>query len=177
MGDPKRLRKKYSGPRHPWQKDRIEVERQLKKEYGLKNKTEIWKAESMLKKYKDVLKRLIADTSQQGMKEKQETMRKVISLGLVPETATIDDVLGLEVRHLLDRRLQTIVYKKGLAKTIKQARQFIVHGHIMVNDKVITSPGYIVPIYEENSIQFNPKSPLASLDHPERREQNEKGKE
>ena len=95
-------------------------------------------------------------------------MQKIRSLGLIGENATIDDVLGLEVRSILDRRLQTIVYKKGLARSIKQARQFITHGHIMVNGKVITSPGYLVKIDEEQFIEFKPTSPLARIDHPER---------
>ncbi|MCD6589652.1 30S ribosomal protein S4 [Candidatus Woesearchaeota archaeon] len=168
MGDPKRLRRKYETPIHPWQKTRIELEKQLQKEYGLKNKKEIWKAESRLKKFKDILKRLIPLNDEQANKEREQTMQKIRSLGLIGENATIDDVLGLEVRSILDRRLQTIVYKKGLARSIKQARQFITHGHIMVNGKVITSPGYLVKIDEEQFIEFKPTSPLARIDHPER---------
>ncbi len=173
MGDPKRLRKKYQGPNHPWQKDRIEIEKQLQKEYGLKNKREIWKAESTLKNFKDILKRLIPLDTPQANKEREQTMSKLRRLGLINETATIDDVLGLDVRAILNRRLQTIVYKLGLARTIKQARQFIVHGHITVNGKTITSPGYLVKMNEE--VNYNEKSPLARLDHPERvkREENE----
>ena len=41
MGNPKRHRKKYSTPAHPWQRARIEEERELSKEYGFKNKKEM----------------------------------------------------------------------------------------------------------------------------------------
>ena len=52
MGDPKKQRKKYTTPRHPWQRDRLDEERQLLKDYGLKNKKELWKFESLLRKFK-----------------------------------------------------------------------------------------------------------------------------
>lgn len=173
MGDPKRLRKKYETPGHPWQKTRIQLEKELQREYGLKNKKEIWRAESRLKKFKDILKRLIPLNDPQANKEREQTMHKLRTLGLISEEATIDDVLGLDVRAILERRLQTIVYKKGLARSVKQARQFIVHGHIAVNGKVITSPGYIVKRGEEVGIDFKPESKLARIDHPERVKQNE----
>ena len=43
MGDPRKTRKKYDTPQHPWQKERMDQESVFLKEYGLKNKKEIWK--------------------------------------------------------------------------------------------------------------------------------------
>jgi small subunit ribosomal protein S4 len=79
---------------------------------------------------------------------------------LTKENATLDDILGLTEESYLERRLQTIVYRKGLARTIYQARQLIVHGHIAINGKRVTSPGYIVMKGEEDLIDFYPTSPF-----------------
>ncbi|MBD3361699.1 30S ribosomal protein S4 [Candidatus Woesearchaeota archaeon] len=169
MGDPKRLTSKYSGPRHPWIKTRIEEEKKLTAEYGLKNKKEIYKATSKLKKYADQAKKLIAATGKQSELEKTQLINKLNRLGLVSKTAQLDDVLSLTVRDLLDRRLQTILHKKGYARTTKQARQFITHGHIIINNKPLTIPSYLVTLAEEPSIQFIEKSSLISTEHPERK--------
>jgi len=66
------------------------------------------------------------------------------------------------------RRLQTVLFKKGMARSVKQARQFIVHEHVLIGDKKITSPAYLVKVSEEASISFAVSSPLISEDHPER---------
>ena len=154
MGDPKRLRKKYETPVHPWQAERIAIEKALVKEYGLKNKKEVWKAQTLLRRFKDRAKQLIALDEETRNRLKQELIRKMASLGLLSMDADIDDVLGVDVRAVLDRRLQTIVYRKGLARSVRQARQFIVHGHILVGNKKVTSPGYLVRIDEEDSIGY-----------------------
>jgi small subunit ribosomal protein S4 len=171
MGDPKKVKKKYSGPRHPWIKENIELDKELLKEYALKNKKEIHKMDSFLKNFKDRAKKLIAAKTKQSEKEKKQLMQYLQKYGLIPAEATLDQVLGLTIRNIMDRRLQSLVYKKALAKTMSQARQFIVHNHILVGNKVITSPRYIVNLAEEDQIRFVPKSPFASPDHPERIEQ------
>ena len=167
MGDPRRLKRKYSEPAHPWQATRIKEEKELLKEYGLKNKTEIWKATSKLKNFANQAKKLIALTGKQAEKETIQLLNKLKKLGLLKEEAQLSDVLGLTARAILERRLQTLVYKKGLARSVKQARQFITHRHILVNGKKITAPGYIVPKKEEN-ITFEETSSLANEEHPER---------
>ncbi|MBN1275596.1 30S ribosomal protein S4 [Candidatus Woesearchaeota archaeon] len=168
MGDPRKTRSAYQGPRHPWNKERIDAEKQLAYAYGLSNKKELWKAESKLKHYKDNTKKLIAQTGPQAEKERQQLFKKLQRYGLVGADATADDVLGLETEQLLDRRLQTLVHKKELARTIKQARQFITHGHVMVNGRKVTVAGYLVPVAEEDTITFANASSLTSPDHPER---------
>jgi small subunit ribosomal protein S4 len=168
MGDPKKLRKKYATPIHPWNKDIIERDRIIRQDYGLRNRKEILIVNSFLKKYKNIAKRLIASQTTQGEKEKEQIMNKLQGLGLLPAGAQLDQILGLEVKDILERRLQSIIFRKGLSKTMKQARQFIVHRHIRINDKEITFPSYLVSLEEEAGLVFKPKSPLADEEHPER---------
>ncbi len=168
MGDPKKFKKKYDTPAHPWSKQAIETEGQLRKEYGLKKKKEIYIASSFLKKYKDIAKRLIADKSAQGAKEGVQMMEKLQRIGLLQAGAKLDAVLSLELKDILERRLQSLVCRKGLAKSMNQARQFISHRHIMIGNKEITSPSYVTSLQEEAGLAFQERSALKSSDHPER---------
>lgn len=168
MGDPRKIRNKYSGPMHPWNKQRIDEEKPLMKTYGLVNKTELWKVESKLKKFKDNAKKLVAIKGAQAEKERSQIMEKMRSLNLI-HSDSLDDVLGMRIEQLLDRRLQTLVFKKGLARSVKQARQMITHGHIRVNGKKTTAPGYLVPLKEEGSIEFIQNSSFSDPEHPERK--------
>ncbi len=176
MGDPRKQRKKYSTPTHPWQKNRIEEEKKLTEEYGFKNKKEIWKMNSILNKYKDQAKKLIALSTNQAEIEKKQLLKKLFLLGLAQETSKIGDVLALTLNNLLERRLQTVIYKQNLAKSVKQARQFITHNHITVGDQLITSPSYLVRKREEPLIKFVPSSKLVDPEHPERKIQSKKPK-
>lgn len=168
MGDPIKHRRKYSRPSHPWQKARIEAERELTKKYGFKNKTEIWKMSSMLKKYSDQAKELITRHDPQASIEQKQLLDKLKRYNLLKGDAQIEDVLAIKLDDILERRLQTIVFKRGLARTISQARQFITHRHVVVNDRVLTVPSYLVPVEEEKTIEFAVRSSLKSEDHPER---------
>jgi len=168
MGDPKKLRKKYSTPAHPWNKAEIDIAKELRREYGLSIRKEVLIADSFLKKYKDIAKRLIADTSKQGLVEKQQMMDKLSRLGLLSAGAELDQVLSLTVQDVLNRRIQSVLYKKGLARTMKQARQFIVHRHVTLDGKDITSPGYLLSIDDESKLRFKDKSALSDETHPER---------
>ena len=173
MGHPRKHRKKYDTPRHPWQASRLEVEKKLFEEYGFKNKKELWKMGSLIKRFRDQAKRLISDTTEQGMKEKEQLVNKLIKLNLIKSKA-IEDVLNLEIKDILERRLQTFVYKQNLAKTINQARQFIVHGHIGIDGKRVNVPSYLVLVDEETKIGFLTISNLSKEDHPERIKKEEK---
>ncbi len=168
MGDTRRFKKSYARPFKVWDDTRIEEEKKLTKSYGLKNKKEIWKAESMLRKFKAQAKKLIATRGPQAEREKQQLLAKLKSLGLTTETADLDTVLGLTINNILDRRLQTIAYRRKLARSITQARQFIIHEHIAVNGKKIAVPSYLVRKEEEDMIAFSGESSLASELHPER---------
>jgi len=168
MGDPKKLKKKYSKPVHPWQKNRIENEKGLLKKYGLKNKKELWKAVSFRKKVADQVKRSITDVSDQGKKEKSQLLEKLQRLGILKKSAKLDDILAITTEEILNRRLQTLIYEKGLAKSVNQARQLITHGHVVVEEKKITSPSFIVPLAFDNKIGFVGTSPFNNTEHPER---------
>lgn len=170
MGDPKKIKKKYSTPAHPWQKSRLEEESILKKEYGLKNKQELWVMLSILKNFKNQVKKLNAMIGQQAEKETEQLKNKLLSLGLTGPEAPLDTILGLEPKHLMERRLQTILFRKKLARSISQARQFIVHRHVTVNGIVITAPSHLVTIKEESQISFIGSSALSDPNHPERYE-------
>ena len=166
MGDPRRLKKKYKTPKHPWQKDRIEKEKKLLNYYGLKNKKEIWKAMSRLKRITRQAKTIIGLPSEKKEAEAKKLLEKLDKYNLIDKNSKIEDVLNLTVENILDRRLQTQVYKQGLARTIKQARQFIVHGHIFVSGQKVDMPSYMVK--KDDIIEFDPKSSLSNPEHPER---------
>ena len=168
MGDPRRLRAKYSGPGHPWQKARIEKERALKKEYGLKNKSEIWKHDSKLKNFAQQAKGLVALRGEQAEKEKKQLLDRLNKLGLISAGATTEAVLSLTIKDILERRLQTIVCRKGLANSMRQARQYISHGHITIGGKQVKAPGYIVKTEEAATVAFVQSSALSNPEHPER---------
>lgn len=168
MGDTKKQRRKYSRPKKRWEKERIEDEKVLLEEYGLKNKKEIWKMESILKNFALQAKKLIPLQTNQASIEKSQLFKKLSLYGLVAETAKLEDVLAITLKDILERRLQTLVYRKNLARSIKQARQFIVHKHIMVGDSEITAPSYLVLKQEEPLINFVASSSLFSQEHPER---------
>lgn len=168
MGDPRKQRKKFSKPLHPWRRARIEEEKVLVEEYGLKNKKDLWKTTSKLSHFKKQAKSLITRRGLQAENEKVLFLEKLHKLSLVPEGATIDDVLSLSIKDLLERRLQTIVFRKGFAHSVKQARQFVVHGHVCVNGQKMDVPSFLVPLSLEQTIEFSPKSALSDVEHPER---------
>jgi len=146
MGDPKLPKKKYKKPRHPWEADRIKQENELIKEFGLKNKREIWKAQALLRKWQTRAKTIVGLVGEERERAERILLRTLTNYGVLTEGASIDDVLRLTIRDIMERRLQTQVYKLGLALSPKQARQFIVHQKILVNSRKITSPSYLVKI-------------------------------
>lgn len=151
---------------HPWQKTRIDAEKILTKNYGLKRKKEIWKMGSLLKRFTTQAKNLMNDDSNQGAKEKEQLLTKLYKLGLVEKDATLANVLALTIDDVMEKRLQTIVYKKSLAMSVKHARQLIFHGHILVSGKKVTSPSYIVLQEEVGNVTYSSKSSLNQEDHP-----------
>jgi small subunit ribosomal protein S4 len=169
MGDPKFSRQQYEEPTHPWKGDRIEREDEYVRKYGLKNKKEFWKAESMLRQQRAQARQylpLVLRDDEQGKKEAQQLLDKLNRLGFLGSDADLDDVLALDVDAILSRRLQTLTFLKGLANTPNQARQFIVHGHIAVDGNRVDVPGYLVESDEEATISYAPGSPLRNEAHP-----------
>jgi len=168
MGDPKKTRKKYQTPDHPWKRERIEEEKELVEEYGFKNRKEIWKLKSLLRTSAAQAKKLVTLSGPQAETEKTLLLTRLKRYGFLKAEDDLDKCLSISLRDILERRLQTMVYKKGLANSAKQSRQFITHGHICVNGKVLTSPGYLVPLSEENQVSFKTNSNLSNPEHPER---------
>ena len=146
MGDPKKLRKKYSGPRHPWQGIRIKEEKELIRSYGIKNKKEIWKTASRVRQWRQQARKITEMRGKEAEAAEKILLSKLQKLGILDEKANLENVLDLKIQDLLERRLQTQVFKKGLASSMKQARQYIVHEKVMVNNEIITSPSYITKV-------------------------------
>ena len=138
-------------------------------EYGLRNKRELWRYKTMLSEVRGIARSLLGSTGEQRSRLEQEYLSKLGRIGVLSESAGIDDVLDLDIRDLLERRLQTMVFRRGLAKTVFQARQFVSHGHISVADKIISVPGYIVKRDEEGKLKYFSQSPLSKTDHPLRK--------
>ena len=172
MGDPKFSRRSYDTPSHPWQGERIKAEVVLVNQYGLKNKTEVWKAQSVLRNFRKQSRELQArlrSGDAQAKIEADALLNKCSKIGVLPvEGATLNDILTLSEENILSRRLQTLVFEKGMASTVGQARQMIVHGHIFMNGHRVTIPGYIVTRYEESYIMYDPASPFNDEMHPMR---------
>ena len=169
MGDPKFPSKHYDTPSHPWQKVRIEEESGLIHQYGLKNKREIWRANTKVREMRRQARKLTANSSDdQAQKEKNLLLAKLNRLGMLEQNSGLEDVLIMTPENVLDRRLQTQVYLQGLSSTVKQARQLIVHGHISIDGAVVRVPGILVTKLQEKNISYSPTSALNSDLHPVR---------
>lgn len=148
----RRIRKRYQRPMLPYDRARMEDERAIMKEFGLRKKEEILVAEQILRGFRQMARQLIAQENEQ---QEKVLIDKMLRLGLLTEKgAGLDDVLALEAKDVLARRLQSIVLKKGLAKSIANARQLITHGHIAINGRRMRFPSYVVPIEEEAKIAW-----------------------
>ncbi len=154
MGDPRKFRNKFERPKRLWDEDRIAEDKELRTIYGLKNSSEVWKAAAKLKRYRREARRLLSLSAEEREKDANKILTKLTRLGIMKKGGTVDDILSLTVKDVLERRLQTIVVRKGLARTMRQARQLITHGFISINGRKITIPGYIVESSEEEGISY-----------------------
>jgi len=154
-----RRKKAFSKPKKPWQATRIKEENELLKEYGLKTKTEIWRVNQMLSNWRELAKRITGLSGEKKEQEAKILLTKLQKYGIVSADADIDDILALSLRAILEKRLQTVVYKKGMSLTAKQARQFIVHNKVTVNKEKVNSPSYLVKSTDEVAFVggFTPK--------------------
>jgi len=150
-----RQKAKFETPHRPWVAEAIEREREVINEYGLRRKKEIWRAEAILREWRGRARELAA---QRNPEQERILLTKLNKLGLIGERANLDDVLGLEIRNLLERRLQTIIFRKGFAHSAKQARQFVTHGHVAIGGVKMVWPSMIVPVELEGEINFYERS-------------------
>lgn len=135
-----------------WDSARIQKEHGLKEKYGLKNLRELWVLDSELRRIKQNVRNVLSGKSSE--ETGRQIMERLTRYNVLANGAKLDDLLVLDVESLLERRLQTMVLRKGLARTLKQARQFVAHGLIMVNGRRMTSPGYLVLAKEEGAIAY-----------------------
>lgn len=157
MGDPKKQKKKYDSPRNPWGQEQIAAELQLIGEYGLRNKRELLKARTALSRIRGIARSLLGKEESERVKLENEFLQSLSRQGILSENANIDDVLDLDIKDILERRLQTLIFRKGLAKTIHQARQLISHGHIQVGKSFVSIPSFMVTRNDEPNIKLAPE--------------------
>lgn len=155
-----RKKNRYSRPKKAFELSRIKEENILLKKYALKNKLEVWKSMAKV----DYFRRRAKALAKAPLEEQQVLFNKLNALGLKADS--IADVLALKIENLLERRLPTIIFKKGIAKTTQEARQMVVHKRILIDNKVINIPSYLVSLAEESSITLkksNKPAPKAEL--------------
>ena len=167
MGDPKRPKNTFKKPRRPWSADQLTQELQTVGTYGLRNKRELWKAQTELSRIRKQARALLALPHEVRHGKETELLKSLNRQGLVSDGATLDDVLNLKIEDLLERRLQSVIMRKGFVKTPHQARQAVVHGHIMINDRIVNIPSYIVRREEESGVAARPDSPYARMPSPQ----------
>ena len=158
MGDVKNFRKDWNKPKRPFNFDLKMEELKILGTFGLKTKRELWKARTELSRVRNQARSLLALRQEVREKEEPILIHSLSRIGLVEQNATLDDVLNLEINDLLSRRLQTIIMKKLYFKTPYQARQAISHGHIMIDDRIVNIPSYVVKVDEEEKVKLTPES-------------------
>jgi len=163
MGDPKYPRRVWRKPKRPLNYELKMDELKILGTFGLRTKRELWKAHTELSRVRHQARSLLALRQEEREEKEPVLMKSLVRIGLVSGAATLDDVLNLQVDDLLSRRLQSIVSKKFGFKTPYQARQAIIHGHIMIGDRKVDIPSYVVTLDEENNIHFAPESKIPEI--------------
>ena len=135
--------------------------------YGLRNKRELWKAESEIVRIRNQARALLAVPTELRREKEIKLLNFLNRIGLVKESATLDDVLNLKIEDILERRLQTIVMRKLGSKSPIQARQVVSHCHVTIGGRTVNLPGYIVRTDEESIISvrqnfISPEAPSES---------------
>jgi small subunit ribosomal protein S4 len=165
MGDPKKPRPKFNPPRNPWRSDQLSQELYLLGTYGLRNKRELWRAQTFLSNIRKQARQLLAAPSIVRGREEPKLLAHLSSLGLIQSSqSTLDDILSLTVENVLERRLQTIVWRRRLARTPYQARQMVTHGHIALRERRVDIPSYLVLASEEGTLKYSDGSKFAKMD-------------
>lgn len=152
MGDPKRIRKKYERSKIMWNSARIAREHDLKEKYGLRNLRELWAATTEVSRIRKNAREVLSNRVGEGVG--REIIARLSKYSILGKDAKVDDLLGVTPESILNRRLQSVVFRNGLARTQRQARQLITHGFIAVNGRKIKSPGYMVSVEEEARIGY-----------------------
>ncbi|MBS3064371.1 MAG: 30S ribosomal protein S4 [DPANN group archaeon] len=145
----RRAKPRYKSPRKPWESKRIKEENEIVKGYGLANKREIWKTADKLRNWREQAKNIVSVVGLVKDKHKKILLDSLAKFGIVKQESDVEEILDLTMKDLLERRLQTVIYRKGFARTVKQARQFIVHNKVLVNGRKVNAPSYLVRVDDE----------------------------
>lgn len=155
--------KTYVTPRRPYEKERLDQELKFIGDYGLRNKREVWRVKYTLAKIRKAARELLTldEKDPKRLFEGNALLRRLVRIGVLDENRMkLDYVLGLRIEDFLERRLQTQVFKQGLAKSIHHARVLIRQRHIRVRKQVVNVPSFIVRLDSEKHIDFSLKSPF-----------------
>lgn len=145
----RKIRKTFKRPKKAYDLSRIKDEKKILSNYGLRRKGELWKAEEVVRGFRRRARNLIGSEDE---KEERVLLDKLFKLGMLSKGMGLDDILALSVNDVLERRLQTLIFKKGRTKSIRQSRQMIVHGHITIDGRKIVFPSYTVSLEDEKNI-------------------------
>ncbi|KAJ7068636.1 hypothetical protein C8F01DRAFT_1118817 [Mycena amicta] len=159
---PRNHSKTYKVPRRPFESARLDSELKLAGEYGLRNKREIWRIALILSKIRRAARELLKldDKDPKRLFEGNALIRRLVRIGVLDEgRMRLDYVLALKVEDFLERRLQTQVFKSGLAKSIHHARVLIRQRHIRVGRQIVNVPSFVVRLDAQKHIDFALTSP------------------
>uniref|UniRef100_A0A7S0V0M8 40S ribosomal protein S9 n=1 Tax=Polytomella parva TaxID=51329 RepID=A0A7S0V0M8_9CHLO len=154
--------KTFKKPRRPYEKERLDAELKTVGEYGLRNKRELWRVQMVLSKIRNAARTLLTldEKDPKRIFEGSALMRRMYKYGLLNETQDkLDYVLALSPADFLERRLQTVVYKLGLAKSVHHARVLIRQRHVRVGKQVVNVPSFTVRVDSQKHIDFSTTSP------------------
>ena len=163
MGDPRKPRKSYRRPRRIWNSDQLNSELYIIGSYGLRNKRELWKAQTKVANFRNQARTLLALTLEDRQEKESLLLSFLNRLGLT-STSSLDDILNLKIEDILERRLQTIVMRKMGIKSPLQARQVVIHGHVSVGNRKVNLPGYLVKKDVESKILVHVEVPNKTTD-------------
>merc|ERR1712033_139361 len=160
---PHKTSKVFTTPRRPFEKARLDQELKLIGEFGLRNKREVWRVKLVLANIRKAARELLTldEKDPRRLFEGNALLRRLVRIGVLDEgKMKLDYVLGLRLEDFLERRLQTQVFKLGLAKSIHHARVLIRQRHIRVRKQVVNIPSYVVRLDSQKHIDFSLRSPL-----------------
>merc|ERR1711982_45387 len=155
--------KTFKTPRRPFEKERLDAELKLLGEYGLKNKREVWRVNLQVAKMRKAARELLTldEHDPKRIFEGAALLRRLHNYGILPDSQKqLDYVLSMTVNNFFERRLQTLVFKLGFAKSVHQARVFIRQRHIRVGNQLVDIPSFLVRVENQNLIDFASTSPF-----------------